>query len=47
MVLVGLLIPTLLKNKQNGYSRLSAAEEEEEDHDIHMVLLLFLQIHIY
>lgn len=38
MVLVGLIIPILLKNKQKGYSRLNQATEEEEfSHDINMV----------
>lgn len=38
MVLVGLIIPILLKNKQNGYSRLNQVREEEEFiHDINMV----------
>lgn len=38
MVLVGLIIPILLKNKQNGYSKLNQTTEEEEFiHDINMV----------
>lgn len=33
MVLVGLIIPILLKNKQKGYSRIN---QEEHGHDIDM-----------
>lgn len=36
MVLVGLIIPILLKNKKKGYSRIN---QEEHGHDIDMVSL--------
>jgi hypothetical protein len=36
MVLVGLIIPILLKNKKKGYSRIN---QEEHAHDIDMASL--------
>lgn len=44
MVLVGCLIPILLRNKQKGYSKL---DQEEAGADIHMVCLLVAVLCLY
>lgn len=37
MVLVGLIIPVLLKNKQKGYSRVNQEDHLDQTNDMNMV----------